>query len=107
MLAPDDPSGEGLDEAQRGFATAQLHTRHWAITDHTGHVDHVRGEGVVGVRSGGDVIRLFPGALQALQEVADGVHADMRLAVASSADTPLAESIASQRAMTISLAPLQ
>ena len=31
-----------------------------------------RGEGVTGVRSGGEVIRLFPGALLGLQEVADG-----------------------------------
>lgn len=52
-----------------------------------------RGEGVVGVRSGGDVIALFPGALLAMQEVEDGMHDGMRLAVASSADTPLAETI--------------
>lgn len=52
-----------------------------------------RGEGVIGVRSGGDVIRLFPGALAALQEVADGKYEGMLLAVASSADTPLAEKI--------------
>jgi len=64
-----------------------------------------RGEGVVGVRSGGDVIRLFPGALQALQEVADGVHADMRLAVASSADTPLAESIGRTAMMILEVLP--
>ena len=51
-----------------------------------------RGEGVVAVKSGSDVIRMFPGALVALQEVADG---DMRACdtVASSADTPLAEQI--------------
>ena len=52
-----------------------------------------RGEGVVGVHSGGDIIRLFPGALVALQECADGKYPGMRLAVASSADTPLAERI--------------
>lgn len=52
-----------------------------------------RGEGVVGVHSGGDVIRIYPGALQAMQEVADGLHGEMRMAVASSADTPLAERI--------------
>ena len=52
-----------------------------------------RGKGVTGVRSGGDVIRLFPGALLGLQECADGMHDGMRLAVASSADTPLAEEI--------------
>ena len=52
-----------------------------------------RGQGVTGVKSGGDVIQLFPGALVALQEMADGVHEGMRFAVASSADTPLAEEI--------------
>ena len=52
-----------------------------------------RGEGVVGVHSGGDIIRIYPGALLAMQEVADGKYPDMRLAVASSADTPLAERI--------------
>mmetsp|Transcript_32668 Transcript_32668/g.113072 ORF Transcript_32668/g.113072 Transcript_32668/m.113072 type:complete len:237 (+) Transcript_32668:122-832(+) len=53
-----------------------------------------RGQGVVGVESGSEVIRLFPGALQALQECADGEHDPMRLAVASSADTPFAARIA-------------
>jgi magnesium-dependent phosphatase 1 len=52
-----------------------------------------RGEGVIGVHSGPDVIKLFPGALAALQECADGLHGDMKLAVASSADTPRAEKI--------------
>lgn len=52
-----------------------------------------RGEGVTGVYSGNRVIRLFPGALVALQESYDGVHEGMKLAVASSADTPLAEQI--------------
>ena len=53
-----------------------------------------RGEGVVGVRSGSDVIRLFPDALRVLQEFWDGQHDPTRLAVASSADTPFAASIA-------------
>ena len=53
-----------------------------------------RGEGVVGVRSGSDVIRLFPDALRVLQEFWDGDHDPTRLAVASSADTPFAASIA-------------
>ena len=52
-----------------------------------------RGEGVTGVYSGHCVIRLFPGALVALQESHDHVHEGMKLAVASSADTPLAEDI--------------
>ena len=33
-----------------------------------------RGEGVIGVRSGSDVIRLFPDALRVLQEFHDGEH---------------------------------
>jgi len=53
-----------------------------------------RGEGVVGVRSGSDVIRLFPDALRVLQEFWDGEHGSTKLAVASSADTPFAASIA-------------
>jgi magnesium-dependent phosphatase 1 len=59
--------------------------------------DAVRGDlgngkaGVVGVRSGGEVIRLFPGALQAFQRVLAGEYGvGMRLAAASSADTPQA-----------------
>ena len=31
-----------------GAETVQLPTRHWTITDQTGHVDEVRGPGVVG-----------------------------------------------------------
>lgn len=51
------------------------------------------GEGVAGARSGQDVIRLHPGALYALQQIHDGAYPGMRAAVASSADTPLAELI--------------
>ena len=50
-----------------------------------------RGEGVVGVRSGSDVIRLFPDALRVLQEFWDGEHGSTKLAVASSADTAIAQ----------------
>lgn len=52
-----------------------------------------RGTGVVGVMSGSDKISLHKGALIALQEVHDGLYPGMKLAVASSADTPLAEEI--------------
>ncbi|KAL1510586.1 hypothetical protein AB1Y20_006887 [Prymnesium parvum] len=52
-----------------------------------------RGAGVVGVMSGAAQITLHRGALVALQEVHDGLYPGMRLAVASSADTPLAEQI--------------
>ena len=53
-----------------------------------------RGEGIIGVKSGGDTIRLFPDALRVLQEFHDGAHDPTKLAVASSADTPFAASIA-------------
>eukprot|EP00930_Biecheleria_cincta_P062591 TRINITY_DN48044_c0_g1_i1.p1 TRINITY_DN48044_c0_g1~~TRINITY_DN48044_c0_g1_i1.p1 ORF type:complete len:277 (-),score=41.66 TRINITY_DN48044_c0_g1_i1:9-839(-) len=49
-----------------------------------------RGQGVVGVMSGYDKISLHEGALIALQEHADGRYPGMKLAVASSADTPFA-----------------
>lgn len=34
--------------ANEGTETAQLRTRHWIIRDAEGHVDEVRGDGVVG-----------------------------------------------------------
>src|SRR6476661_9690422 len=34
--------------SNEGSETAQLVTRHWIITDGTGHVEEVRGPGVVG-----------------------------------------------------------
>ena len=59
-----------------------------------GDLGRGKGEGVVGVKSGGDVIRIFPGALAAIQRVLDGEYgSEMRLAAASSADTPRAVSI--------------
>ena len=48
-----------------------------------------KGEGVVGVRSGGSVIEIFPGALQAFQRLLAGEYGSaVRVAAASSADTP-------------------
>jgi magnesium-dependent phosphatase 1 len=48
-------------------------------------------EGVVGARSGADVvIRIHPGAMRALQRFHAGEYPGMRIAAASSADTPLA-----------------
>lgn len=52
-----------------------------------------RGEGVVGVMSGRNQISLHKGSLQGLQEHADGKYPDMKVAFASSADTPKAEKI--------------
>lgn len=42
--------------SNEGQEPAQLVTRHWVITDATGHVEHVRGPGVVG-----ETPRLEPG----------------------------------------------
>ena len=64
-----------------------------------------RGEGVTGVYSGSRVIRMFPGALVALQESHDGVHDGLKLSVASSADTPLAEQV--QRSASSSITAQQ
>lgn len=51
------------------------------------------GEGVVGAVSGRHVIRIHPGALRAMQAFARGECGTMRMAAASSADTPLATRI--------------
>lgn len=48
------------------------------------------GEGVVAASSGGTMIRINPGALRALQGYYAGEYPGMRIAAASSADTPLA-----------------
>lgn len=52
-----------------------------------------RGQGVKGVYSGRDLIQLHDGSLTALQEHADNQYPGMKIALASSADTPFAEQI--------------
>lgn len=52
-----------------------------------------RGQGVTGVMSDGDKISLHKGALTALQEHADGRYPGMKVALASSANTPFAVQI--------------
>lgn len=53
-----------------------------------------RGEGVVGVYSGRNKISLHKGSLRSLQEHADGtLYPGMKIAFASSADTPFAEKV--------------
>lgn len=53
-----------------------------------------RGEGVVAVSSGYEDIRIFPAALTVLQDFYEGKYGNtMRIAAASSADTPRAVSI--------------
>jgi len=55
LLAPGEEGG--LTATARGFVTAQLCSRHWVITDRSGMVEHVRGDGVIGryplLRDGG------------------------------------------------------
>ena len=52
-----------------------------------------RGEGTVGVMSGRNKISLHRGSLVALQEHYDGLYPNMKIAMASSADTPFAEKV--------------
>jgi len=46
LLPPSHP--DGLTEEERGFATCQLHRRHWEVRSPNGQVDHVNGAGVIG-----------------------------------------------------------
>ncbi|CAB9513965.1 methylphosphate capping enzyme [Seminavis robusta] len=52
-----------------------------------------RGKGVTGVYSGSDKISLHKGSLLALQEHHDNKYPGMKIALASSADTPFAEKV--------------
>lgn len=52
-----------------------------------------RGEGVIGVMSGRAQISLHKGSLISLQEHYDGMYPGMKIAMASSADTPFAEKV--------------
>ena len=52
-----------------------------------------RGDGVIGVMSGRHQISMHPGAMTALQNHHDGKYEDMKVAFASSADTPFAEKV--------------
>jgi magnesium-dependent phosphatase 1 len=51
------------------------------------------GNGVVAVRSGSETIKIFPAALKVMQEYHAGLYPNMRIAAASSADTPKAVKI--------------
>ena len=62
-------------------------------------------EGVVGVRSGREVITLFPGALKVFQAFHEGKYPGMRIAAASSADTPLAVRIGRTALDILEVAP--
>lgn len=52
-----------------------------------------RGEGVIGVMSGRNKISLHKGSLLSLQEHYDNAYPGMKIAMASSADTPFAEKV--------------
>lgn len=62
-------------------------------------------EGVVGVKSGREVIALFPDALKVLQAFHEGKYPGMRIAAASSADTPLAVRIGRTALGILEVAP--
>lgn len=65
-----------------------------------------RGRGVVGVKSGSDIVRLFPGALQALQDFADGKFGEnTKIAAASSADNASAVNNAHASLRTLEVLP--
>lgn len=51
-------------------------------------------KGVVSLKSGREQIKLFPGALKILQKFAEGHYPQIRLAIASSSNTPKAVQIA-------------
>jgi magnesium-dependent phosphatase 1 len=51
------------------------------------------GRGNIGAISGGEIIQLYPDALTILQQIYLGSYGDIRIAIASSADTPLAVQI--------------
>ena len=83
----------GLGHGRLPLVAGDVHVVRDAVGPVRGDLNG-RGEGVIGVRSGSDVIRLFPDALRVLQEFHDGEHDPTKLAVASSADTPFAAAIA-------------
>jgi len=58
-----------------------------------GKLGMYEGDGVISVRSGYEQIQLFPDALKILQEFYLGIYPNMRIAAASSADTPRAVQI--------------
>ena len=72
-----DCIAQGLDRSARGGSTACSILACGGVDidvlrNCVGRQGNGKGEGVVGMRSGGEVIRLFPGALQAFQRVLAG-----------------------------------
>ena len=60
---------------------------------------------MIAVKSGKENIRLFPGAVVALQDIYSGRYPGVRIAAASSADTPLAVSIAKRAIEMLEILP--
>ena len=63
------------------------------------------GEGVIGVRSGREVVRLFPDAIIVLQDIYNGKYGEVRIAAASSADTPHAVKIGRKSMSLLEILP--
>lgn len=61
--------------------------------------------GCVGLRSSGEVIRLFPDAVEILQSIYQGKYTGLRCAVASSADTPRATAVAKASLSLLEIMP--
>lgn len=65
-----------------------------------------KGNGVIGVKSGGQQLCLYPDALKVLQEIyLDEKYSNMRIAAASSANTPLAVEIAMKSMTYLEILP--
>ncbi len=64
-----------------------------------------KGEGVIGVMSGRDKISLHSGALRALQDHHEGKFGGMKIALASSANTPFAEKIGRKALSMLEVVP--
>ena len=73
--------------------------------DHHGD-DDATTHGVVGVKSGDEVVRLFPDALKVLQRYWNNEYgSNVRIAAASSADTPFAVKIARASMSLLEIVP--
>lgn len=70
-----------------------------------GTLGELQQEGVIGCKSGRDTISLYPGALRALQQFHAGNYPNMRIAAASSADTPQAVRIGRAALSLLEVAP--
>ena len=83
-----DLNGKVYNHIQRFFSCCPVATQ-----THSSRLE--QGQGVIGVRNGKKVIKMFPGALRVLQAIHDGnFPGHARLAVVSSPRTSLAVQIA-------------